>query len=71
MCHGVAGDGQGPAGSGLSPPPTDLTNPRYWQTTTNQKIAKATLKGVGVMPAFDFNPAEIKAVIDYMRTFKR
>ncbi|MHB9071953.1 MAG: c-type cytochrome [Desulfobaccales bacterium] len=71
FCHGFRGDGKGPAGVTLSPPPTDFTDPKYWQTTSNQKIVNAIKNGVGVMPAFDLRPDEIKAIIDYMRTFKK
>jgi len=70
LCHGARGDGKGP-GAALSPKTTDFTNPRYWQTTTDQKIAEATLKGVGVMPGFSLNSQEMKALIEYMRTFKK
>ncbi len=71
LCHGVKGDGKGPAGVTLSPPPTDFTNPGYWQKTNDKKIADAISNGVGVMPAFDLKPDEIKAIIAYMRTFKK
>jgi mono/diheme cytochrome c family protein len=71
LCHGVGGDGNGPAGVALSPKPTDFTNPQYWQTASDQKIKDATLNGVGVMPAFSFNAQEMQTLIDYLRTFKK
>ncbi|MCK9376937.1 MAG: cytochrome c [Syntrophobacterales bacterium] len=71
LCHGVRGDGKGPAGPTLSPPATDFTNPSYWQKTNDTKIADAVNNGVGAMPAFDLNPGEIKSIINYMRTFKK
>jgi mono/diheme cytochrome c family protein len=71
LCHGIRGDGKGPAGAALSPKPTDFTDPKYWQTTGDQKIAAVIKYGVGVMPAFDLKPEEIKAIIAYMKTFKK
>jgi mono/diheme cytochrome c family protein len=71
LCHGVGGDGNGPAGVALSPKPADFTNPQYWQTTSNQKIKDATLNGVGVMPAFSFNAQQMQTLIDYLKTFKK
>lgn len=71
LCHGIRGDGKGPAGAALSPKATDFTDPKYWQSASNQKIADAIKNGVGVMPAFDLKPEEIKAIIDYTRTFKK
>lgn len=29
-CHGTAGDGTGPAGAALNPPPADFTDPAFW-----------------------------------------
>ena len=29
-CHGAAGDGTGPAGAALDPPPADFTDPAFW-----------------------------------------
>ncbi len=71
LCHGVRGDGRGPAGAALSPKPTDFTDSQYWQTTGNQKITAVIKYGMGVMPAFDLKPEEIRAIIDYMRTFRK
>ena len=71
LCHGVRGDGQGPAGPTLSPPATDFTNPSYWQKTNDGKIAGAIRNEVGAMPAFDLTPDQIKAITSYIKTFKR
>jgi mono/diheme cytochrome c family protein len=29
-CHGAAGDGTGPAGAALNPPPANFTDPAFW-----------------------------------------
>lgn len=66
LCHGMKGDGNGPAGSFLSPKPTDFTNPKFWQNDDEKKIAETIMNGKGEMPSFDLKPDEIKDVIDYM-----
>jgi mono/diheme cytochrome c family protein len=71
LCHGIRGDGRGPAGAALSPKPTDFTDPSYWQKTNDKKITDAIKNGVSAMPAFDLKPEEIKAISSYMRTFKK
>jgi high-affinity iron transporter len=71
FCHGVQGDGNGPAGAALSPGPTDFTNPQYWQTASNQKITATILNGEGVMPAFDLPAPQLQALIEYLKTFKK
>jgi mono/diheme cytochrome c family protein len=67
ICHGVNGDGNGPAAASFSPGPADFTNKKFWQGNVEQKITNAIENGVGVMPAFtNINPDQIKAIIDYM-----
>jgi mono/diheme cytochrome c family protein len=72
FCHGVAGDGNGPAASALNPKPKDFTDPEFWKNTNNEKIARTIMSGHGRgMPAFRFLPEDIKAVIDYISHFKK
>ena len=72
ICHGIKGDGNGPAAASFSPGPVDFTKENFWQGNVDQKITDAIKNGVGVMPAFnDIDPDQIKAIIDYMsHTFK-
>ena len=71
ICHGPKGDGNGPAGSALSPKPADFTSPKFWQKETDQKIIETIKNGYGMMPSFDLKPIEIKDIIDYLsHTFK-
>jgi len=71
ICHGIKGDGNGPAAASFSPGPRDFTDPKFWQNNVDQKITDAVENGVGVMPASDLNGDQIKAIIDYMsRSFK-
>ena len=72
ICHGIKGDGNGPAAVTLSPPPADFTKPSFWQNDVDKKITETILHGHGPMPAFNLKPEEIKAIINYMsHTFKR
>jgi mono/diheme cytochrome c family protein len=75
-CHGTTGDGQGPAGSHLNPPPRDYRNGVFKFASTPRgskprredlrRILKYGAKGTS-MPAFRFMPdEETEAVIDYV-----
>jgi mono/diheme cytochrome c family protein len=67
ICHGIKGNGKGPAASSFSPGPVDFTNEKFWQGNVDQKITDAIENGVGVMPAFsDIDTDQIKSIIDYM-----
>ena len=72
ICHGANGSGDGPAAAAFTPKPADFTSPSFWKDKTPEKIASIITKGEGHMPAFNFNPDEIKAVINYLEhTFKK
>ena len=72
FCHGVAGEGNGPGASVLNPRPGNFTDPEFWKGTTNEKIAQTIRSGHGRgMPAFRFLPDDVKAVVDYLSTFKK
>ncbi len=48
-CHGSNGDGKGPAGAALTPPPTDFRKPlKAWPNTKGdpQKIFRVVSKGI-------------------------
>ena len=76
-CHGTTGDGKGPAGSHLNPPPRDYRNGVFKFTSTPRgskprredlrRILKYGAKGTS-MPAFRFlSDEETEAVIDYVQ----
>ena len=76
-CHGTTGDGNGPAGAHLNPPPRDYRNGVFKFTSTPRgskprredlrRILKYGAKGTS-MPAFRFLPEhEREAVIDYVQ----
>ena len=66
LCHGVKGDGSGPAASALSPKPANFTDPKFWQGNVDKKITETIENGHGMMPSFDLKPAQIKDIIDYL-----
>lgn len=76
-CHGTTGDGNGPAGQYLNPPPRDYRNGVFKFTSTPRgskprhddlkRILKYGAKGTS-MPAFRFLPEDdIEAVIKYVQ----
>jgi mono/diheme cytochrome c family protein len=72
ICHGVNGQGDGPAANALNPKPRDFTNPAFWQNNADEKIKRTVTTGKGMMPAFHLDDDEIKAITDYMHhTFKK
>lgn len=53
-CHGPAGKGDGPAGTGLNPPPADFTDPdhaRFYSDRARLRILEQGVPGTG-MPSF-------------------
>ncbi len=76
-CHGATGDGKGPAGAYLNPPPRDYRNGVFKFTSTPRgskprrddlrRILKYGAKGTS-MPAFRFlSEEDTEAVIDYVQ----
>ncbi|MFM7035308.1 MAG: c-type cytochrome [Planctomycetia bacterium] len=76
-CHGTTGDGKGPAGQYLNPPPRDYRNGVFKFTSTPRgekprredlrRILRYGARGTS-MPAFRFLPQEeTEAVIDYVQ----
>lgn len=39
VCHGATGNGKGPAGMALKPPPTDFTKASWWTGKTPDKVS--------------------------------
>jgi mono/diheme cytochrome c family protein len=78
FCHGMRGDGKGPAAEPLLGHPVDFTDFKFWQDDVKKKIdaekkIEFTIKkGKEMMPAFNLTPDDIKAIIEYMsHTFKK
>ena len=47
ICHDAKGDGNGPAGSALSPKPANFTDPKFWQGDVDKKIKDTVVNGHG------------------------
>ena len=46
VCHGIKGNGKGPAGMALKPSPADFTKPTFWSTHPPDKVSAAIRSGV-------------------------
>jgi mono/diheme cytochrome c family protein len=79
-CHGVEGDGSGPAAKGLNPKPKDLTTGWYkfrstphGQMPTDEDIVRTISKGIPgtTMPSFKriFDENEILDIVQYIKRF--
>lgn len=77
-CHGDKGDGRGPAGIGLRPPPRDFTDPSFkfggveaGELPTDEelfRIVKGGLAGTAMLP-WEIPDEDLKDVIQYIKTF--
>jgi len=71
FCHGIMGDGKGPASEPLLGHPEDFTDSKFWKDDVPKKIDETISKGKQMMPAFDLEPGQIKAITVYITgTFK-
>jgi high-affinity iron transporter len=74
FCHGAQGKGDGPAGTALQPPPTNFTQPAYWNGATDERIRTIIVSGKPGTAMVPFGATltaqEIDAVIAYTKAFK-
>ncbi len=71
FCHGIRGDGKGPAAEPLLGHPADFTDSKFWKEDGENVIEDTIKKGKEMMPAFNLEPDQIKDIIQYMsHTFK-
>jgi len=71
FCHGIKGDGKGPAAEPLLGHPVSFIDSKFWEGDAEKKIEDTINKGKEMMPAFRLEPDEIKAIVWYMsHTFK-
>lgn len=78
QCHGVNGDGKGPASKGLIPPPRDFTQGLYKfgevvagdlpHDAHLAKIIRKGLHGTAMLP-WDISDIRLNAVVQYIKTF--
>jgi mono/diheme cytochrome c family protein len=75
FCHGIAGDGNGPAAGGLSPKPTNFTDSTVMSQLTTTDIERAIVQGklATEMKGFGniLSNEEVRNVITYIRTFQQ
>lgn len=73
-CHGDNGDGKGPAGMNLNPPPRDFHSKDNWTNGRKfSQIFKTLTEGIlqNGMAAYEYIPANDRfAIIHYIRTFE-
>lgn len=67
-CHGR--DGRAHTFHGWLVGAQNLTNPKWWEATTDAEIIQAINTGPGAMPAFKkkLSPSEIQALTTYINT---
>ena len=70
LCHGLKGDGKGPASAGLNPKPTNFRESHGEKMTDGEHFWKITT-GRGGMPSFakDLTEEERWHVINHINTF--
>jgi mono/diheme cytochrome c family protein len=64
-CHGRFGRGDGPQGPMVRA--TDLTNPRWQSTATDDGIVKVIREGRGLMPAFPLPETTLRSFVQLIR----
>jgi len=78
-CHGPTGAGNGPGAAALNPKPANFGDAAFWEGKTDESLVKVIREGgasVGksaLMPAWGglYNEAQAKALVAYIRTFKK
>ena len=72
-CHGLAGDGKGPAAAGMTPPPTDFTPPGALDKRTTANLLDIILKGKPgtAMYPTGVDPQAAVDLVAFLRTLSR
>ena len=75
-CHGVTGEGDGPAGLELSPRPRDFTNAKFHELRTDGELFWVIRNGTERTRMISYSPSYITEdeawmVIHYLRTFTK
>jgi mono/diheme cytochrome c family protein len=77
VCHGAGGQGDGSNASQLATAPRDFTQPKFWASTTDERVHDAVAQGGPtngksvMMPAWGhtLSKPQIDDVIVYLRAF--
>ncbi|SRR5579884_1032257 len=74
-CHGLGGDGNGPAGSGLNPRPTNFKNAAVMSGLTDNDLERAILIGKAntAMRGYStvLQPQDVRDLIAYLRSISK
>lgn len=78
QCHGIAGDGNGPAAQGMTPPPRDFRQGvfKFGSVTSGElptdddlkHTVRYGLRGTAMLP-WDISDERLDAVVQYIKTF--
>lgn len=72
-CHGETGQGNGPAGAALNPPPRNFVNPQVWKNGPKISNMYVTLQegipNTGMASFSNITPEDRFAIIQYVQTF--
>lgn len=76
-CHGSTGEGNGPAGAALNPPPANFTDPAFWAERDRERIMTvienggAAVGGSSLMAPFGalYTDEQIAELADYVMSF--
>lgn len=74
-CHGLAGDGQGPQGAGMTPPPTAFADPAAMAAKSDSDLQLPILQGKygTAMPGYGtvLSPDDVDSLVLYLRQLAR
>ena len=72
-CHGLKGNGQGPAASGTYPHPANFTDPNFWKGKSDAFVINVIENGYNAMPPWwdVITPQEVRDVFSYIKMFKK
>lgn len=76
-CHGASGEGDGPAGVALDPPPASFTDPAFWADRDKERImtvidqGAAAVGGSNLMAPFGglYTDEQLSELADYVISF--
>jgi caa(3)-type oxidase subunit IV len=77
-CHGAAGEGNGPAGAALTPPPANFTDPAFWEGRDRDRVitvirdGAAAVGGSALMAPWGalYTEEQLEQVADYVMAFR-
>lgn len=70
-CHGVKGDGRGPAAVALNPKPADFTSASFWQGRTDAQVAgsiRSGRPGTSMTGFTQLSEGDLDDLVTYLRT---